>query len=80
MIRREYGDRDGTCFAASVFNECMLMGEYDENCGSYKCPFYKPFGCKDWVKLEDEDGVSLYAPEELIHDGEEKNGDEEEDK
>ncbi len=72
MIRREYGDRDGACFAASVFNECMLMGEYDKNCGSYKCPFYKPFGCKDWVKLEDENGVSLYAPEELDFDGEER--------
>lgn len=72
MIRREYSDGDGTCFAASVFNECMLMGGYDEYCGSYKCPFYKPFGCKDWIKIEDRDGVSLYPPEDVDFHGKEK--------
>ena len=77
MVRRKYGDRDGTCFAVSVFNECLAMGEYDEHCGTYKCPFYKPFGCKDWIRADDENGVSMYAPEEVVY---EKRSKEKEDK
>lgn len=72
MIRRQYSDRDGTCFASSVFNECAIMGKFDENCGSYECPFYKPRGCRDWIKIEDKGGVSIFTPEEVSFNGKEK--------
>lgn len=71
MIKREYSDTDGACFAQSVFDECKIMDSYDDNCNTYNCPFYKPEGCKDWIKIETEDGVCLYAPEELEINGKE---------
>lgn len=32
---------------------------------NWECPFYKPKNCKDWVRLETNGRVLLYAPEEL---------------
>lgn len=28
------------------------------------CPFYKPEDCKEWVRIEDEEGIYLIPPEE----------------
>lgn len=53
---RCYADDMGECRILNGFNEC--------NAG---CPFYKPRGCKDWVRV----GTNLYTPEEY----EEKNKD-----
>ena len=33
-------------------------------CGTYLCPFYKPAKCKDWIRIEDDDGVNCIPPEE----------------
>lgn len=49
-------------FSAAV--ECSAMTTADERCGSYRCPFYKPEGCRDWVRIEDNDGINLMPPEE----------------
>lgn len=56
------------CFATIGYNEksgCRLLMRSHEGCGSYKCPFYKPKGCKDWVRIEDRMGVNLIPPEDL---------------
>ena len=45
-----YADKAGMC-------DCLA----DPNgiC-DYTCPFYKPVGCKDWIRVED----YIFAPEE----------------
>ena len=53
-------DCDEKCFALGKFNECKALVRREKDCGS-ACPFYKPKGCKDWIRLNDK----LYEPEEL---------------
>lgn len=43
---------------------CGLLTRYGKECGSAECPFYKPRGCKDWIRVEDEDGIIIIPPEE----------------
>ncbi len=43
---------------------CGLLTRYGKECGSADCPFYKPKGCKDWIRVEDEDGIIIIPPEE----------------
>ncbi len=52
------------CESFSLVVECAALTEADKNCGSYRCPFYKPNGCKDWIRIEDKDGYNLIPPEE----------------
>jgi hypothetical protein len=42
----------------------MVLRKKDEHCGTAKCPFYKPQGCKEWIRVEDEHGKNLVPPEE----------------
>lgn len=53
----ELKDCTDRCFA-EVMEQCGLLTEIT-NC-DYTCPFYKPKGCRDWVRTDDK----LYAPEE----------------
>lgn len=53
-----------TCHAYTLSGDCASMTSYHRECGSYRCPFYKPQGCKDWIRVEDEDGINLIPPEE----------------
>lgn len=58
------------CFAYQVvFGNivCAVLRKADENCGSYKCPFYKPQGCEEWIRIEDGDGINLIPPEEYYY-------------
>ena len=52
------------CFAKATHNMCRVFGMPREDCNSYKCSFYKPQGCKDWVRIEDRTGINLIPPEE----------------
>ncbi len=54
------------CFALAParYGGCKLLTEQHKKCGSQKCPFYKPIGCKDWVRVEDGQGTSLVPEEE----------------
>ncbi len=54
------------CFALAParYGGCKLLTTVDEKCGTYKCPFYKPLGCKDWVRVEDRQGTALVPEEE----------------
>lgn len=45
------------CYA-QVMGTCGILNT-EQEC-SYKCPFYKPKGCKDWVRV----GNKMYTPEE----------------
>lgn len=76
MINRKYNDTDGMCVSKNVNgNECDAMESFRAiDCGTYKCPFYKPIGCKDWVKIENEGGVELYTPEEYKEAWEKRQG------
>ena len=53
------------CWAlASYDSGCKLLIAKEPGCCSYKCPFYKPINCRDWVRIEDKDGINLIPPEE----------------
>ena len=49
---------------ALIGGVCTASEKMRSDCGSYLCPFYKPAGCKDWIRVEDEEGISLVPPEE----------------
>ena len=51
------------CFAMDE-GICDAMTIKQKHCGTWKCPFYKPEGCKEWIRLEDEYGINLIPPEE----------------
>lgn len=54
---------DDPCFAMIGHSQgCRVLMQTHERCGSYKCPFYKPKGCKDWVRIDDRMGV--YQPKD----------------
>lgn len=69
MQRRKYKDTDGKCFADKA-EECTVLGKKQLWCGTYRCPFYKPNGCRDWVRVETAKYVIMFAPEEY-NDGKE---------
>lgn len=65
MQVRFFHESDGKCFAKMI-GGCAIYGEECGNkCGTYLCKWYKPQGCKDWVRLDDRYTVRLYPPEEL---------------
>ncbi len=54
------------CFAAINVrgtNGCRLLHKMSKSC-NYKCPFYKPKDCKDWIRVEDSQGICVVPPEE----------------
>lgn len=53
------------CFAKSVRDSCRITSAVNDKCGTYRCPFYKPEGCKDWVRIEDNTGINLIPPEDF---------------
>lgn len=57
---------DDICFASNVrYGGCKILTMMHESCGTYKCPFYKPQNCKDWIRIESRTGVNLIPPEDL---------------
>lgn len=54
------------CFAEMAGKGCRALSVKSEYCRSQKCPFYKPQGCKDWVRVEDKRGISVVPPEEYV--------------
>lgn len=54
------------CFAAIGNKEvtgCRLLHKMPKSC-NYKCPFYKPKDCKDWVRVEEGHYITIVPPEE----------------
>lgn len=43
--------------------QCSVLTVSCSEC-SYKCPFYKPEGCRDWVRVEDRHGINMVPQEE----------------
>ena len=35
-------------------------------CSAYDCGFYKPESCKDYIRVEDKDGINFIPPEEYF--------------
>jgi len=53
------------CFAALQHEEgCTVLIAPEDRCGTIGCPFYKPEGLKDWVRITDKDGTFILPPEE----------------
>lgn len=50
-----YGEMRGNCRVLSVKSE---------KCRTPGCPFYKPEGCREWIRVEDRQGCNLVPPEE----------------
>ena len=55
---------DEPCFARTRLGSCKLLVFMAKECG-YKCPFYKPDGCRDWIRIDDKQGSNLIPPEEF---------------
>lgn len=54
------------CFAAIGNRQtsgCRLLHQMPKAC-NYKCPFYKPKDCREWIRVEDKNGCNLVPPEE----------------
>lgn len=51
------------CFAESL-GQCRVLSQTKADGCNYKCPFYKPVGCKEWVRIATDNGVWLLTPEE----------------
>lgn len=49
---------------ALMHDGCSVNTGLHKECGTYRCPFYKPEGCGDWIRVEDEEGINLIPPEE----------------
>ena len=59
------------CFAyAHHIDDCKVLIKKHKGCNTYKCPFYKPANCKDWVRIEDRTRINLIPPEDAY--GEER--------
>lgn len=56
----ETGDR---CWAL-LAEGCSVLTKISKGCGSCACPFYKPMDCGDWIRVEDEEGISIVPQEE----------------
>lgn len=56
----------GACYALEegTVKRCRVMDGLHEECGTCGCPWYKPKDCRDWVRVEDDRGVSVVPPEE----------------
>ena len=54
------------CFARTTHNMCRVFGLIQDGCNSYRCAFYKPKGCKAWIRIEDRTGINLIPPEEAF--------------
>lgn len=51
------------CYAEKVGVVCDILIEPETEC-NYKCPFYKPRGCKDWIRITHNGRQVLCPPEE----------------
>ena len=57
---------DDPCFATNKkYGGCKILTKIHQGCGTFECPFYKPYECKDWVRIEDRTGINLIPPEDL---------------
>lgn len=58
---------DDPCFGEIAGKRCAILSKVTtKDCRTYKCPFYKPKECREWVRVEDRDGINL-VPEEEYH-------------
>lgn len=54
------------CYAEMQGGGCRALSAKNNNCRTWRCPFYKPKLCKEWVRIEDRQGVNLVPPEEYL--------------
>lgn len=67
MITRNSIDLKSThdnCHAESLKGTCKILISKSRYCRTHKCPFYKPEGAKEWIRVKDKDGINLIPPEE----------------
>lgn len=57
------------CFASFEGEGCSCLTEVPRECLAPGYPFYKPNGFKDWIRIEDRDGINLLPPEEYNEKG-----------
>ena len=62
-------DSLGECFAAVLHGaSCKVLKRPVPECGTAGCPFYKPKGCCDWVRVQDGKQATLVPPEEYYEE------------
>lgn len=50
---------------------CSVLDHPDPNCGTTKCPFFKPEGCKEYTRTE-KDGKVIFKKGNEIYTGDYK--------
>lgn len=50
------------CFA-DIAGQCIILAEPATVCNA-QCPFYKPRGCGDWVRIITDERAVIIPPEE----------------
>lgn len=64
QIRLKYED-DGDC-CMYRHGECIALNQLDEDCGTYKCVFYKPVGFENYRRIDGCSMVCLYPLDENV--------------
>lgn len=67
MQIRQLWESDGKCFANKGGNCTVTSDQIDGLCGTYRCEFYKPDGCTDWLRIDTKRMVKMYPPEEVTY-------------
>lgn len=62
LVKLKY-ETDGACCNLSG-KRCLALSVKEKKCGTYLCPFYKPEGCADWIRIDKGASVEMYTPEE----------------
>lgn len=67
MILKMKNESDGRCFAYGRYG-CRCLTSTHEECGTYRCGFYKPADCKDWIRIDRKNSVLMLTPEEAYEE------------
>lgn len=58
------------CFAYdNKLRDCIALKEVHPECGTTRCPFFKPQGCKDYIRVEKR-GEIIFCKGKEIYTGE----------
>ena len=64
MLIKMFNESDGKCFAL-MCDGCLALNDCEIGCGTYRCKWYKPMDCKDWIRLDTRNMARMFAPEEF---------------
>jgi len=58
------------CFAHGEFTSiCKALTHIQPGCGTTKCPFFKPEGCRSYIRTVNEEGKVIFVKNGEIYKG-----------